>query len=311
VTPLARRSRTSRVLAGSVLLLAVTLTGCSGSSSAGSPSGSAGRLGVTVSGKFGEKPTLTIPKTAAPTKLFTEVLSTGTGDKVASGEVLVANYLGETWDLKDGKPNVFDNSFDRKSPLGFPIGVGQVIKGWDQALVGQTLGSRVLLGIPADLAYGATPSQNSPLAGHALVFVVDLVDTLDKDMAATGAKTATPLPAGLPKVTSEAGKKPVITSVAGVKPVKKAISALLLTGSGEPIDETKSLAMQSVQTDAATGKQTQETWGKAPQIFPAAKVLPVIEALKGQRIGSRAIALAPPQSSGSGTIVIVDVVGQY
>jgi peptidylprolyl isomerase len=310
-----------RALAGFAFLLtfpALALTGCGGSSSGSTSSASASgsgstssKSGVTVSGKFGEKPTVTVPKAPAPKTLITEVLSAGTGAKVTSGQVLVANYLGQTWDLKDGKANVFDNSYDRKAPLGFPVGAGQVIKGWDQGLVGQTIGSRVLLSIPADLAYGSTPNQSNALAGKALVFVVDLVDTMEKDLAATGGPVATPLPAGLPKITSAPGKKPVIASVAGVKPVKTGLSALLLSGTGAPIDPAKSLAMQIVQTDIATGKQTKETWGTAPQIVPAAQVLPIIAVLKGQRVGSRAVALTPADSSGTGVIVVVDIVGEY
>ena len=307
-----------RALLRSALLLAVpvvALAGCGGSSSSSAPkpssgSSSTGASGVTVTGKFGQKPTLTIPQGDPPATLVTEVLSPGTGVKVVSGQVLVANYLGQTWLPKQGKPNVFDNSYDRKAPSGFPIGVGRVIKGWDEALVGQVLGSRVLLSIPAAQAYGATADPQNELAGQSLVFVVDLVDALDKDVAATGAAATQALPAGLPAVTSAPGKKPVITSVTGAK-AGKAVSAVLLTGAGEPIDETKNLAMQIVQTDAATGKKSQETWGTAPQVVPAPQVLSVLPALKGQRVGSRGVAVIPASGSTPALIIVVDIVGQY
>ena len=306
-----------RALLRSALLLAVpvvALAGCGGSSSStpkpSSGSSSTGASGVTVTGTFGEKPTLTIPQGDPPATLITEVLSPGTGAKVASGQVLVANYLGQTWLPKQGKPNVFDNSYDRKAPSGFPIGVGRVIKGWDEALVGQVLGSRVLLSIPAAQAYGATADPQNELAGQPLVFVVDLVDALDKDVAATGATSTQALPAGLPTVTSAPGKKPVITSVTGAK-AGKAVSALLLTGAGDPIDEKKNLAMQVVQTDAATGKKSQETWGTAPQVVPATQVLSVMPALKGQKVGSRGVAVIPASGSTPALIIVVDIVGQY
>jgi peptidylprolyl isomerase len=302
-----------RALVRSALLLTIpviALAGCSGSSSSSSASSSAGKSGVTATGKFGEKPTLTIPQADPPASLVTELLSAGTGKKVVGGQLLVANYLGETWVPKDGKPNVFDNSYDRKAPSGFTIGAGRVIKGWDQGLVGQTLGSRVLLSIPAAQAYGATADPQNELAGQALVFVVDLVDALDRDVAATGTKSTRALPAGLPAVTSEPGKKPVITSVTGAK-AGKAASALLLVGSGDPIDETKNLAVQLVQTDAATGKKSQQTWGTGPQLGPATQVLSVMPALKGQKVGSRGIAVVPATDSTPALIVIVDVVGQY
>lgn len=311
--------RGRRALARPVVLIALgalALAGCSGgsgSSSAASSSGSAaGKSGVTATGKFGEKPTVTVPKADPPKALVTEVLSPGTGAKVTAGQVLVANYLGQTWDLKDGKPNVFDNSYDRKTPLGFPVGAGQVIKGWDQGLVGQTIGSRVLLSIPATLAYGATPDGQNQLSGHALVFVVDLVDALDKDAAATGTKATAALPAGLPALTAdEPGKKPVLGPIKGLKPGKAAVSGLLLTGTGDPIDPAKSLALQIVQTDSATGKQFRETWGTSPQLVPAADVLSIFPVLKGQKVGSRAISLTPKTEQNPSLVVVVDVVAQY
>ncbi len=60
---------------------------------------------------------------------MTEVLKEGDGAEVKKGELLTANYLGQIW--RDGK--VFDNSYDRGAPSSFPIGVGGVIAGWDEA----------------------------------------------------------------------------------------------------------------------------------------------------------------------------------
>jgi peptidylprolyl isomerase len=283
------------------------------SSSAGSGT-SNGDVGVKVTGAFGEKPTLTVPATDPPRQLNTEVLTAGSGSAVRSGQTLVANYLGETWDPKDGQSNVFDNSYDRKMPSGFPIGTGKVIPGWDRALVGQHIGSRLLLTVPPELAYGtdtAAASGASELAGHTLLFVVDIVDSLDADAAATGT-VVTQVPAGLPKVTSEPGKQPAIVSVKGVKAGTASRSALLLNGTGPAIDPTKNLAVQIVQTDVATGKQVQQTWGTTgATILSANQVLGVVTALKGQNVGSRAVAVTPNRSTGPGVILVIDVISQY
>jgi peptidylprolyl isomerase len=295
-------------------LLATAACG-GGSGAAPSTSRSADTAGsasdVTATGGFGEKPTLTIPTTAAPSTLESRVLAEGDGPAVAKGQTLVADYLGQTWSPKNGTPNVFDNSYDRNSPIGFVIGGGTVIKGWDQALVGQQVGSRVLLAIPPDLAYGAQPDPSNELSGQALVFVVDIRDALAPDVSATGTAVQGELPAGLPAVTSTSGVKPEITSVKSISG-KKAVSGLLLAGAGEPIDETKTLALQIVQTDAATGKQDQETWGTGVQVVPAAQVLPLVSALKGAKVGSRAVAVSPEQEGGAGRVaIVIDVVGQY
>ena len=72
---------------------------------------------------------------------------------------------------------MFDNSYDRGQPLSFPIGVGMVISGWDQGLVGQRVGSRVLLSIPPEFGYGSRGVPQAGIGGEdTLVFVVDIID---------------------------------------------------------------------------------------------------------------------------------------
>jgi peptidylprolyl isomerase len=124
-----------------------------------------------ASGSFGEKPTLTFPEGAAPAELEVQVLSRGDGALVEAGDDLVVHYLGQTWG-----GHVFDNSYDRGSSINFPIGVGAVIAGWDEGLVGQQIGSRVLLSIPPHQGYGDRGVPQAGIkGGDTLVFVVDVV----------------------------------------------------------------------------------------------------------------------------------------
>ena len=74
---------------------------------------------------------------------------------------------------KDGKK--FDASGDRGAPVDFPIGAGQVIKGWDKGLVGATVGSRILLVVPPADGYGAEGKAPTIGAKDTLVFVVDIL----------------------------------------------------------------------------------------------------------------------------------------
>ena len=305
---------------------AVALAACGGSGSSGdsepssSASGSASaasgartstKVGVTVIGDAGKKPTLEIPSGAAPTTTSSEVLSEGVGATVASGDVLVVNYLGQTWAPKDGQPNVFDNSFDRGQPAGFAIGVGQVVKGWDSTLVGQKVGSRVLLSITPEDGYGTEASDQNALGGQTLVFVVDILDTIKGDGVATGA-VQKDLPSGLPAITSASGERPEVTSVEGVKAGKEPTSALLVKGDGDPIDTKKQLVLQYLQTDAATGKETQKTWdAKAPQVVPAESVLTLVKALSGQPVGSRAVVVTAEEANSPAQILVLDVIGQF
>ena len=96
----------------------------------------------TATGSFGDKPTLVFPAEAAPADLVVQVLERGSGDLVEAGQEIEVHYLGQTWDGA-----IFDSSYDRGESISFPIGVGMVIAGWDDGLVGQQVGSRVLLSI--------------------------------------------------------------------------------------------------------------------------------------------------------------------
>ncbi|GHS87782.1 peptidyl-prolyl cis-trans isomerase [Actinomycetota bacterium] len=126
-----------------------------------------------ATGSFGEKPTLTFPDAAAPAELEVLVLARGDGELVEAGDDLEVHYLGQVWG-----GGVFDNSYDRGSSISFPIGVGAVIGGWDEGLVGQQIGSRVLLSIPSHLGYGDRGAPQAGIrGGDTLVFVVDIVGT--------------------------------------------------------------------------------------------------------------------------------------
>ena len=102
-----------------------------------------------ATGAFGDKPTLTFPAEPAPAELVVHVLERGTGELVEAGQDIEVNYLGQIWGGA-----IFDSSYDRGESISFPIGVGMVIAGWDDGLVGQPIGSRLLLSIPSHLGYG-------------------------------------------------------------------------------------------------------------------------------------------------------------
>jgi peptidylprolyl isomerase len=108
--------------------------------------------GVEVTGAFGTVPEVEF--TGDPgTELERSVLTEGKGDTVEKGDLIVVNYSGQVF----GASTTFDSSFERPEPTSFPIGVEQVIKGWDTGLVGVKEGSRIVLSIPADQAYPEQP----------------------------------------------------------------------------------------------------------------------------------------------------------
>lgn len=127
-----------------------------------------------VEGSKGTKPVLTFPGPDAPEGLQVQVLDAGDGRVVEAGDTIVAHYLGQTWD-----GDVFDSSYDRGQPLDFQVGVGMVIRGWDDALVGQRVGSRLLLSIPSALGYGARGVPQAGIrGGDTLVFVTEILGVL-------------------------------------------------------------------------------------------------------------------------------------
>ncbi len=116
-------------------------------------------------------PKFATPTGNAPTELKTEVLIKGNGPVVASGQTVTMQYTGIIW--ATGKE--FDSSWGG-DPVDFPIGSGQVIPGFDEGLIGQTVGSRVVLVIPPDKGYGAEGNSQAGISGtDTLVFVVDIL----------------------------------------------------------------------------------------------------------------------------------------
>jgi peptidylprolyl isomerase len=114
-------------------------------------------------------PTVTIPDAAPPQELKIALLKKGDGAKVKDGANVVVHYVGINWNTKA----VFDSSWSRGAPATF--NTSGVIPGFTAALVGQKVGSQVIVIIPPDQGYG--PAGNPPDIGgtDTLVFVIDIL----------------------------------------------------------------------------------------------------------------------------------------
>lgn len=126
-----------------------------------------------VTYRKGQVPTFDFSGKPDPTgKLQLTTLIQGKGKKVKSGQTLIVHYVGQVFGAKEP----FDSSYSRNEPATFPIGVGQVVQGWDEALVGQKVGSRVIVQIPPELGYGENGNEGAGIKGtDTIVFAVDIL----------------------------------------------------------------------------------------------------------------------------------------
>lgn len=95
----------------------------------------------------------------------------GSGSSPAPGQTVTVHYTG--WLQSNGQK--FDSSVDRGEPFTFTLGVGQVIKGWDEGVASMKVGGKRRLVIPSDLGYGQNGSAPQIPANATLVFDVELL----------------------------------------------------------------------------------------------------------------------------------------
>ena len=118
------------------------------------------------------RPEVDFPQDPVPTELRIVDMIQGTGREATPGATVSCHYVGVTY--SGGEE--FDASWNRGEPLDFTVGVGQVIQGWDQGLLGMKVGGRRRLEIPSEMAYGKRGAGAQIGPDEALIFVVDLLD---------------------------------------------------------------------------------------------------------------------------------------
>lgn len=117
-------------------------------------------------------PTIAVAETKGETvtELKIEDLKIGTGIEAVDGKKVTVDYVGI---LTDGKK--FDSSYDRKTPFTFNLGKGEVIKGWDDGVVGMKVGGKRKLTIPSSLGYGERGAGADIPPNSTLIFEVELL----------------------------------------------------------------------------------------------------------------------------------------
>jgi len=160
------------VAAGESLVFVVDVVSISAGIATGEPQPPVEGLPTVTLAEDGT-PTITIPDTDPPAELEIALLKKGDGAVVGDGDSVKVHYVGMNWNTKE----IFDQSWGGQGPATFAT--DQVVSGFGQALVGQAVGSQVLVVIPPELGYG--PSGGNAGAGigaeDTIVFVIDILST--------------------------------------------------------------------------------------------------------------------------------------
>ena len=209
------------------------------------------------------EPDVAIPE-ELPTELVITDLTEGTGDAAKDGDTVYVYYVGVL--SKDGTR--FDGNFGR-DPFPVTLGLGMVIPGWDQGLVGAKAGGRRQLDIPSDLAYGEQGAGEAIGPNEALSFVVDVVGIVP---------------------TIDATNEPTI-DLDGRDAVTDVATNDLVDGGGVEAAEGDTVVIHLVAFRGDTGEQLQSTW-ESPQplsltLVPGATLEGFVEGIAGMKVGGR------------------------
>ncbi len=115
--------------------------------------------------------------------LSARILKEGEGDPAEVGQIAVVHYTGWLYDqtAENNRGDKFDSSVDRDQYFRFMLGEGRVIKGWDQGVVGMTVGETRELTIAPEMGYGDRGSGAVIPPGATLVFEIELAEVQGKE----------------------------------------------------------------------------------------------------------------------------------
>ncbi len=258
-------------------------TGASASAEPSVPVGPAADLsGVTVGG--GEVPTLTVPTPWSIANTTTKVLKPSSGtQKLTKNSIVKVHYLG----VNGSTGQTFDSSYASGAPLD--IALEHVVPGFRLGLEGQTVGSRVLIGMPSSDGYPEGNADGTIKPGDSLLFVVDILS------ANFEAATGEPQPAvpGMPTVAVDAKGVPTAKFDSKATPPGSLQKATLVKGPGAAVTAQSTVQVKYRSWVWATGKPFEQAW--SPQ---AGRLSGLIEGWKqglvGQTAGSRVVLVVPP-----------------
>lgn len=209
------------------------------------------------------EPEVSVPADVPTTLVVTDLVE-GDGTAVASGDTVYVYYVGVL--SKDGTR--FDGNYGN-DPFPVTVGLGSVIAGWDQGLIGAKVGGRRQLDIPADLAYGEAGAGDAIGPNEALSFVIDIVavvPTIDASLEPTG-------------------------DVEARDPATEVAIKDLVEGSGDAAGDADHVVIHLVAYRADTGARLDSTWS-SPQpldltLTQGATLEGFLTGITGMKVGGR------------------------
>ena len=248
---------------------------------------------ITAGAKFGEKPTVAKGSGDPSKQLAVKTVIAGGGRTVAENDYIQAHYLGQIWNTA----KVFDNSYDRKTPLLIQLAQGSIIDGWRYALVGKKVGSRVEFSVPPTWGYGKEGNSQAGIKGtDTLVFVADIQGAFNASSSAKGNDVAQN-DASVPKVgTNTDGKAPSIDIPKKDAPTKL-VAEYVIEGDGDVVAAKDSVLVQYKGVFWDSGKEFDSTYSrKSLTSFGLQQVVKGwAQGLTGKKVGSRVLIVVPPK----------------
>ncbi|WP_328539695.1 FKBP-type peptidyl-prolyl cis-trans isomerase [Streptomyces sp. NBC_00344] len=251
-----------------------------------------------VKGETGKKAAITIPKQDPSGKFVVHPLSEGSGAVVKKDDLVMASFTGKVW--KSGKD--LGSSYDKGgAPQLITAGSKTIIPAFADGVVGQKIGSRVLVVAPPAAAFGSAGQKQLGVTGKdTLVFTLDIQKVIPK--RAHGTQAA--IPSNLPQVKADKDAAATI-SVPKNDPPKTLTDKVLIQGDGATVKKGQTVYMQysgaawKLNQGKPTATLFDTSWKSGAPFATAIGAGQVIpgwdQGLVGKKVGSRVLLVIPPK----------------